>query len=185
VPGTTRSRSALVSLTTLSVLAGLAAAVSACGRDATTPVRQAEMPVVQLLSPERGGRFAQNDPNLGCPANATYGSGFRVAFRWHSVEGASSYHVVFWHTGSRFAAIDREVYQSSHEEIRCNAFVADPNLDQWLWTVAAIGRIAPVGSDSGAVAKDTVLWSEEREFGFLPCRISDTVPCNAPPAPRP
>ena len=180
MPATTRSGNALLSLAVLFVLAG---AIAGCSPESTTPVRKSAMPVVQLVSPEPGGRFAQNDQTLGCPANPTRGSGFRVAFRWRKVEGASSYRVVFWHTGSRFAAIDQEVYEPSHEEIRCNAFVADPNLDHWIWTVAAIGRIAPAGSDSGAVARDTVLWSEEREFGFDPCRLNDTIPCSEPEQP--
>jgi hypothetical protein len=180
MPFTTRTRHALVSLTVPFLVAG---ATAACGHEATTPVRKSAMPVVQLVSPEAGGRFRQNDQTLGCLPHATRGSGFRVAFQWRSVEGASSYRVVFWHTGSRLAAIDQEVYQPSHEEIWCNAFVADPNLDHWVWTVAAIGRIAPAGSDSGGVARDTVLWSEEREFGFEPCRLNDTIPCSAPALP--
>ena len=157
---------------------GSVAFVMACGRESTPP-EPTGMPTVQLVSPEANARFPQNVPGIGCSANALYGYGFKVAFRWRAVDGANSYHVVFWHTGSEYAAIDAVVTTTSFEQTSCHAYVADQNLDNWVWKVAAHGPIRPLGADTTAV-RDTVLWSESRVFGFQPCRLSNGDPCFAP-----
>ena len=168
------------------VLTALALVMLACDREPMPPVidppddQPATTPVL-LLSPEPAGRFVQNDPTIGCPANANRGYGFRVAFDWADVEGASAYDIIFWQKNARVAAITLRVTTSQHSETRCNAFVIDSNLDDWMWTVKAIARI-PIETDSGVRMRDTILSSEERVFGFKPCRLADGRPCNAPPA---
>lgn len=142
-------------------------------------------PTVQLVSPESEGRFQQNDLTLGCTPHSARGSGFRVAFDWKDVRAANRYRVVFWQRNAQFPAIARDVTTSEYEEINCNAFVMDRNLDEWVWKVAAMGPIPGSETDSGTVARDTILWSEEREFGFEPCRLEDDRPCYAPPSPEP
>jgi hypothetical protein len=128
---------------------------------------------VTLLAPGPGGLFKQNDPTIGCDAHADRGFGFRLVFDWEDVEGVEQYDIVLQHVGSPIAAVRERVIESKHERTWCNAFVADFNLDQWIWRVAAIGP-----SSSGAVP-DT-LWSETREYGFEPCRHADGRPCSAP-----
>jgi hypothetical protein len=130
--------------------------------------------LVSLVSPADGGRFKQNDASLGCSEHAARGYGFRVAFDWQEVEGAEAYDVVFWHQGSQFPAVKRTITTTEFVETMCNAFVIDVNLDHWAWHVAAI---SPAGVGG---ARDT-LWSEEREYGFEPCRLANNQPCFAPP----
>lgn len=129
---------------------------------------------VSLVSPADGERFKQNDATLGCPDHAARGYGFHIAFDWKDVAGAATYKIVFWHTGSPIPAVQRVVTASTYAETQCNAFVADQNLDHWAWRVAALG---PAGD---GVPPDT-LWSEEREYGFEPCRLSNGDRCSAPP----
>jgi hypothetical protein len=129
---------------------------------------------VALVSPANGGRFKQNDASLGCSEHAARGYGFRVAFDWQAVDGAAEYQIEFWHKGSQFPAVQRAVSTTEYEETRCNSFVIDSNLDHWAWRVAAIGP-----ARDGAPPEQ--LWSEEREYGFEPCRLSNGQPCFAPP----
>lgn len=153
----------------IAVLAGCNGEISQTPRTQTQLHGQ-----VSLVSPTNGGRFTQNDASLGCSAHAARGYGFRVAFDWQAVDGAEVYDVVFWHQGSQFPAVKRTVTTTDYEETECNAFVIDSNLDHWVWRVAAISP-ANVGG-----ARDT-LWSEEREYGFEPCRLASGQPCFAPP----
>lgn len=163
-------------------LAAIATLGCASDREPTTPRGEpVVLGPVRLLSPAAGGRFVQNDGTLGCTPHPTRGAGFRVAFDWRDVEGAERYRVVFWQRHAQFPAIERDVVASEYEEVSCNAFVADPNVDHWAWKVAAIATIA--ATDSSATPRDTVLWSEEREFGFMPCRLANGDPCNAPGEP--
>jgi hypothetical protein len=133
---------------------------------------------VALVRPASGERFRQNDASLGCADHAARGHGFRIAFDWQEVDKAEGYKIVFWHRGSMFPAVQQVVTESSYEVTMCNAFVADFNLDHWVWRVAAFG---PAPNRAPA---DT-LWSEEREYGFEPCRLADGTPCSAPPGPAP
>lgn len=177
-PRTSRSLPAV--LAAFVALGALGALACASDRDPTRP--DAVFAPVQLLSPVDGGRFVQNDTTLGCPVHPARGSGFRVAFDWRDVEGAERYRIVFWQRDARFPAIERDVERSEYAEVNCNAFVLDRNADHWIWKVAAVGRIVTADSAGGA-ARDTVLWSEEREFGFTPCRLANGVACHAPGEP--
>jgi len=127
---------------------------------------------VALVSPTAGERFAQNNPAIGCASHPARGYGFRIAFDWHDVEGAQRYRVQFKHTGAQYSAVEYTVEQSEYAATWCNAFVIDANLDNWIWRVAAVGT-----NDA-----DT-LWSEQRAYGFKPCRLQDSIPtpCYAPP----
>lgn len=130
---------------------------------------------VSLLAPAGGAKFVQNDPSIGCAYHAKRGYGFRLQFDWEDVEGADRYAIFFRKVGAPYAAINHSVALSEFDEAWCNAFVIDANLENWAWRVAAIAG----GWDS--TAKVDTLWSEERTYGFLPCRHADDAPCTAPP----
>ena len=156
-----------VSLALIAVLGGCS------GREPAAPLPGTFLSgSVRLLTPAPGGRFVQNDPSIGCAVHSTRGSGFRLAFDWEDVAGANRYDIELKHVGAEFPAVSYHVTESRYEATFCNAFVIDSNLDHWIWRVAAIG-----GSDKGT-APDT-LWSEEREYGFAACRLSDDRPCYA------
>jgi hypothetical protein len=151
------------------------AGILACSADnPNAPLGPELTGTVQLVSPLSGGRFTQNDASIGCAAHAARGFGFRTVFDWQDVEGAEKYIIRLKQAGAQFPAIDYEVSESRYERTWCNAFVIDLNLDDWNWTVAAIGP-APAGA-----VPDT-LWSEQRVYGFDPCRLSDGRSCFAPP----
>lgn len=160
-------------------------AAAACGRsDSTSPDKPAlresrPLDATLLLSPEDDAVFAQNDPTLGCPANATRGYGFRTSFDWKDVDGAAVYRIIFRQRDARFPAIERTVTTSDFAETRCNAFVADMNREHWSWQVIALGSIT-VPRDSGTASRDTVLMSTTREYSFAPCRLANGAPCYAP-----
>ncbi len=156
----------------LSVL-GVAAAAACAGSDAVAPPQiSAWSGTVTLVAPLAGARFVQNDTLIGCPTHATRGSGFRLSFDWGDVERADRYAIHLKRVGALFPVIDQNVYQSQVEFTSCNSFVIDANLDGWVWRVAAI-------DDRPGAMPDT-LWSEERGYGFQPCRLAGGVPCNAP-----
>ena len=158
--------------TPLLVLTGVVIG-AACADSATMPP-EGPGGTVALISPTTGAQITQNDASLGCPAHATRGYGFRLAFDWDDVTGAARYFVRLKRTGALYPAVDWSVPVSEFEGLWCNAFVTDANLTNWVWRVAAVAH----GADS--TAADT-LWSEERTYSFLPCRISEGVPCTAPP----
>lgn len=154
---------------TIAALVGIAVAC------ADTPVA-APNPngTVNLLSPAGGARFVQNDPALlECPDHPTRGRGFRLAFDWDDVEGADRYAIFLKQKHATYPAINYSVGESEFSGLWCNAFVLDRNLNDWLWRVAAIAH----GADS--LTGDT-LWSEERIYGYEPCRLASGAPCSAP-----
>ena len=159
--------------TTLVAIGVVVASALACGEQRVdTPSEPA--PLLDpsfLISPAIQGRFRQNDPTIGCSAHAARGRGFRLAFDWRDVEGAGAYKIVFWQRQAIYPAIERVVTASEYAETRCQTFVIDRNLNDWVWKVAALG-----GS-----RLNTIVWSEERTFGFEPCRLEDGRPCYAPP----
>jgi hypothetical protein len=131
---------------------------------------------VSLLSPSPGALFVQNDASIGCSSHPFRGYGFRFDFDWEDVSGADRYAIHLKKVGALYPAIDQNVLESAYDAAWCNAFVIDANLNNWVWRVAAID-LRP-----GGAAPDT-LWSEERAYGFAPCRHSGDVPCTAPPEP--
>lgn len=164
------------------VLVSAGAITVACAHgDTVAPPRLVPLSgTVTLVAPTAGARFAQNDTTIGCPAHPARGHGFRLAFDWADVPDADRYGLLLKKVGALYPAINQSVLQSELTITWCNAFVIDPNLDNWVWRVAAIADHA------GAAAPDT-LWSEERLYGFQPCRLPGGIPCSAPPdtAPSP
>ncbi len=149
-------------------------ALTACTKDPNAPRRPRLPGSVKLLAPQADARIAQNDPSIGCTADPARGHGFRLAFDWEGVAGADGYDIEFKNVRAAVPAVSYHVTESSYERAWCNAFVRDFYLDDWIWRVAAIG--IPVG----ATAPDT-LWSEERKYGFEPCRVANDQNCWAPP----
>lgn len=155
------------------------AAVVACS-DPGTATREIE-PLegqVKLVAPASGSRFAQNDASIGCQSHAFRGYGFRLAFDWEDVPEAHRYDIYLKKVGALYPAINYHVTESQYDVAWCNAFVIDANLDNWTWRVAAIGA-------GESAEKPDTLWSEERTYGFEPCRHPDGSPCTAPPEPAP
>lgn len=154
------------------------AAAAACSEPGTaTPEIETVPGEVRLVAPSNGSRFRQNDASIGCPHHAFRGYGFRLAFDWESVPKAQRYGIYLKKVGAMYPAINYEVMESHYAAAWCNAFVADPNLDNWTWRVAAIA--------DGSAGKVDTLWSEERTYGFEPCRHANGSPCTAPPEPTP
>jgi hypothetical protein len=153
------------------------AAAAACADPLSVPRVPVLTGTVNLVAPSAGAAFAQNDPSLGCPSHPFRGYGFRTVFDWEDVEGATRYAVRLKHTGSIYAAIDYSVTASELDRTLCNAFVADHNVDNWVWRVAAIADVPDAAPDT--------LWSEERLYRFELCRHPDGAPCTAPPEPAP
>jgi hypothetical protein len=152
-------------------------AAVACADPLAVPQEPVLTGTVNLIAPSPGALFAQNDPSLGCTSHAKRGYGFRTAFDWEDVEGADRYAVRLKKVGAMYAAIDHSVVDSELDLTWCNAFVIDVNLENWVWSVAAI-------ADRPSAPPDT-LWSETRGYGFQPCRHPDGEPCTAPPEPAP
>ena len=128
--------------------------------------------VITLSSPPAGAKIVQDDPSTGCPPNATRGYGQVVHFAWTglSLEGLSGYRLVVRHIDAIYPALDVPVATPSFAWTACNAFVADPNLDNWHWQVTALDK-----------ADRVIAVSEQRAISFLPCRLADgTTPCSAP-----
>jgi hypothetical protein len=143
---------------------------AACADSATMPPQGG---LVSLIAPASGAKITQNDPTIGCPYDPESGYGFRLAFDWEDVPGADKYFVRLQRTGSIYPVIHEAIGSSEIETTRCASFVIDRNLTGWVWRVAAVAN----GTDS--LHADT-LWSETRNYEFLPCRIAEDVPCYAP-----
>ncbi|MGH7471696.1 MAG: hypothetical protein ACRENP_27400, partial [Longimicrobiales bacterium] len=133
------------------------------------PSGPSERAPARLLHPLAGVRFQQNDAAIACPQHPTRGHGFRVAFDWQDVTGATEYQLIYSHESALLPMINRSVPLSAFESTQCATFVADGNLDGWTWSV---GAVVPVAGGQ----RDT-LWSESRENGFMPCRLTDGSRC--------
>ena len=136
-----------------------------------TPQAQPTLPGIALDTPAAGATIVQNDPSTGCAPNATYGYGHVVHFEWtaRAVKGLGEYRLVVQHVGSLNPALDVRVATPSFTWGSCGSFVADPNLDNWHWQVTALDK-----------ANQVIAVSEQRAIRFLPCRLADGTPCNAP-----
>ena len=164
----------MLRLQVASIVVVAAVVVTACSPEAQAGPRVHILSgELKLLTPAKNAVLPQNQSDIGCPAHATRGYGFRLHFDWEDVEGADHYTVYLKHTGSQYAAVDRAAGESEFAQTWCNGFVADFNLDNWTWRVAAF---APGDSTT---PPDT-LWSEERQYRFEPCRLADSLPCYAP-----
>jgi Tol biopolymer transport system component len=128
--------------------------------------------VIALSTPPAHATIVQNDPSTGCSPKATWGYGHVVHFAWTAplLEGLSGYQLVVRHVGALNPAVDVRVATPSFTWSACNAFVADPNLDNWHWQVTALDE-----------ANRVIAVSEQRAVRFLPCRLADgKTACSAP-----
>ena len=145
----------------------IALAAASCGRDpASTPVASNQVappgqPV--LLAPAMDAVIPQNDPASGCPFNASRGSGSRLSFDWTDVTaegGLAEYQIVVHGPRSpNLPIVDARVLPSEYVRLDCGGYVADPNLEGWVWKVRAFDRAGQAGE-----------WTERR-FHFGPCRV--------------
>ncbi len=123
------------------------------------------------MTPINNESIEQNNPDIGCPFNPTFGFGSIIFFDWtdsSSPNGISGYYLFVMHTNALIPLIDIFVADSHFTYLSCNSFVSDFNLDQWIWTVQAednLGNLSDVSTD---------------EFMFEPCRLSNGDFCSAP-----
>jgi len=126
-----------------------------------------------LNEPINNQVIQQNNPDIGCPFNPTFGFGWEIFFDWtdsESSSGISGYQLFVMGSNAIFPIIDTFVAESEFTHTSCNGFVIDVNLFGWEWTVQAVdndGNMSDV-SDTGV-------------FQFGPCRLANGDPCNAPP----
>jgi len=125
---------------------------------------------VTLRKPAANAVITQNDPTIGCPANPTFGAGFKIRFGWSptTAPNFSYYHLVVQH-GSSPPAIDEDVRRHKFLDLDCAAFVVDSNLSGWHWQVTTF--------DAAGNLLET---SELRPFSFAPCRVNGR-PCFSGP----
>ena len=169
-------------LETLLVFLGLA--VAGCGGSQPllpSPETTVGPPAPRLISPINdsvGGR--QNDPSSGCPAtDPSRGAGLTITFGWEPVPGAVAYLGCYWRDGTEAQRCVGRQYpylwgsgafhtaETQATVVSCG-FIAEPNLGDWHWTVAA--RTAASGWGP---------FSPPATFGFTPCRLADGGPCFA------
>jgi hypothetical protein len=145
----------------------------ACSDSGPTAPRAEADPVrgVTLLSPPEGGLIPQNDPQTGCGFHPWRGYGFQIRFDWTdaaSPSGITGYDLYVRHAGATFPLIDTRVQESRYHFRSCNAFVIDPNLTNWQWSVRFI--------DGSGVPGEWVYGV----FEFAPCRLENGDRCSAP-----
>jgi hypothetical protein len=125
--------------------------------------------VTILLTPINNSAIAQNDPTIGCPLHPTRGYGHRIFFDWtdsFSPYGIAGYELFAKKREAAFPIVDTFVGSSQFVLLACNAFVADPNLQNWEWRVRA--------RDAQGVFSD---WSTTGLFHFVPCRLPNGTAC--------
>lgn len=144
-----------------------AGAQAAMGARVATDVEKAH---VKLFSPEEGAFVAQNDASTGCPAHATAGYGFVIEFAWKAnhEKDVAAYQLFVHHPDAIYPLVDVIVGETSYTYLSCNAFVIDPQLEGWQWSVRAL-------DGQGNFSE----WAQG-VFNFTPCRLADGTPCFAP-----
>lgn len=134
------------------------------------PVNDANVTAPVLLTPINNNVIEQNNPNIGCSFNQAFGFGYRIFFDWtdsESPNGIWRYHLFVMNANAIFPIIDTTVFDSEFTFISCNSFIADFNLNDWIWSVQAedfIGILSPVA---------------EGTFRFEPCRHTGGASCFA------
>ena len=145
---------------TLAVACGEGPTVPAAPIPSPTPAAPPSRPA--LLAPEADAVIPQNDPATGCTAVPGVGTGLRVAFDWADVDapaGLDYYEIHAQRDGATIPIVDTTTRASQHVHMACGAYVADQNLDNWVWRVRAV--------DLRGQASD---WAERR-YSYAPCRI--------------
>lgn len=144
----------------LTLLGVMSFTLATCGGSPTAP----SSATPTLVSPVNGGYVQQNDPSNGCAYDPYYGHGFRVAFAWTTVAGASAYRLEMQHQNASVPILN-EVVRGKTYEFRACSKVAGFD-DGWQWRVRAIAADGHEGN-----------WSEPRFLNFLPCRLNDGYGC--------
>lgn len=168
------------------MLLGVAAAVaSLTGCDdaptrSSPPATTGPAPVVVLTRPAveapiGGAAIPQNVASEGCAFHPDRGHGFQIVFRWRPSEasrGVAGYEIVAQHLGSERPMVDTFFPSpggaTTMTWTSCRGYVADANLDGWVWRVRA-------RDTSGSVSD----WSDPASFRFEPCRINRRQACSA------
>lgn len=125
-----------------------------------------------LLTPINNAIVQQNNPDIGCPFNPTFGFGLSIFFDWtdaSSPNGINGYHLFVKQVDAIFPTIDMFVLESNFTHISCNTFVIDANLNDWIWTVQAEDNLGNLSSIATG------------QFMYEPCRLDNGAACNAPP----
>ena len=140
-----------------------------CSAPEIPPVANVTAPF--LLTPINNDAIPQNNPNTDCPFDSFYGYGFRIPFDWtdsSSPNGIYRYHLLVMNVNAIFPLIDIFVMDSEFTFTSCNSYIADVNVNNWIWSVQAednFGYLSPVVEDV---------------FRFEPCRLENGAPCSSP-----
>lgn len=124
---------------------------------------------VDLVSPAANAVIPQNRSDIGCSlisGQEIRGHGLQILFDWADVAGAVSYDIFATDVDARIPIVNTTVTGSQYTHTACNSFVADGNLEGWIWRVRARDNAGNVGA-----------WSEDRPFSFAPCRLADGTAC--------
>ena len=119
-----------------------------------------ELPI--LLAPEANAVIPQNDLNSGCPFDVERGAGYRIDFDWADLAapaGLVGYEIQVQRQQTPDPLVYASVKTSEYHLQRCGGYVADQNLEGWVWSVRGVDRLGRLGP-----------WAE-RPFSFAPCRI--------------
>ena len=124
---------------------------------------------VTLTVPLANAVIQQNDPTTRCGSNPSFGSGFKLRFKWSAttVPNFDHYHLLVQH-GSATPIFDGDLHRHRLGFFSCG-FVIDSNLSGWHWQVTTF--------DSAGHLLET---SELRSFSFAPCRVNGQVCFSGP-----
>src|SRR5262249_52493601 len=101
-----------------------------------------------LVAPEEGASVHQNNPDIGCPFDSTYGYGHSMDFEWTPVPssgGVAYYQLFVMQADAQIPAIDRQVTGTRYTDRRCNSYVAPQFLEGWQWRVRAFDTSGTAG----------------------------------------
>jgi hypothetical protein len=152
----------------------VAIAAASCGRDpaapslpvSTAPLSPPGAPV--LLEPAPGAVIPQTGEASGCAFHPS-GFGHRIVFDWAapaSAAGVESYEIHAQGPSATIPIVSTRVVASEHVYLACGSYVADRNLEGWVWRVRAVDLRGQTGE-----------WAEGR-FSYAPCRTRGR-PCSS------
>lgn len=125
-----------------------------------------------LGTPAPGTPVVQNRGDIGCPASPTVGYGLSVTFTWttNGRPDITAFGLVVRHRDATLDLVNASfgADTTSFTYRSCQAFVADPNLSGWYWSVRAVNAAGEMVAAATGV------------FSFAPCRLADGRGCYAP-----
>ena len=102
-----------------------------------------------LLTPINDAIIQQDNPNIGCPFDPTFGFGYRIFFDWtdaSSPNGINGYYLFVKKMTATIPIVDLFVLDSNYTHTSCNSYIINSNLDGWIWTVQAVDILGNLSS---------------------------------------